>query len=272
MINKGFSLSRRNFLKACGGMFLTGGLGGKERIYSVDAYASLVEDIPAYRQEDDNRVLVEGPSYPKGCLLRIDRIIAGTEAFLGLPMNWWLGIERDSWLHNPKAPLAQKDLVVPLDLRRINLVTRKDMAPINSLRENHQEYVPPESKRIEVDLESQSLTAFEEEEIVLRASISSGLWDTTPRGEFSIGAKTPSRYMQGSDFDLPGVPYNNFFTERGHAIHGTYWHYRFGTTPQSHGCINAPTSAAEKIFRWSQPVMNHEVERTYGAGTKLIIW
>jgi len=219
MIDKGFSFSRRNFLKACGAAFLTGGSGGgKERVYSVDTYASLLENTPAYRQEGNSRVLVENVSYPKGCLLRIDRVVAGTEAFLGLPMNWWLGIERDSWVHNPKAPLAQKDLVVPFDLRRMSLVTRKDMAPINSLRESHQEYVPPENKRIEVDLESQSLTAFEGEEIVLRASISSGLWETTPRGEFSIGAKTPSRYMQGSDFDLPGVPYNNFFTERGHAV------------------------------------------------------
>jgi len=58
--------------------------------------------------------------------------------------------------------------------------------------------------------------------------------------------------MQGPDFDLPGVPYVMYFDFWGDAIHGAYWHDRFGQ-PMSCGCINMDNRDAEWLFRWTTP-------------------
>ncbi|MBI1854438.1 MAG: L,D-transpeptidase, partial [Chloroflexi bacterium] len=57
------------------------------------------------------------------------------------------------------------------------------------------------------------------------------------------------------DYVLAGVPYTCFFTEVGHAFHGTYWHEDFGT-PKSHGCVNMRTNEAQWLFRWARPPHN----------------
>ena len=62
-------------------------------------------------------------------------------------------------------------------------------------------------------------------------------------------------FAGAEDYELPGVPWTSFFTNAGHAFHGTYWHDNFGT-PMSHGCINMRTSEAKWLFRWSQPYPN----------------
>ena len=51
-------------------------------------------------------------------------------------------------------------------------------------------------------------------------------------------------------YDLPGVPWNMYFTEEGAAIHGAYWHTDFGET-HSNGCINLPLEIAEKMYKWA---------------------
>jgi lipoprotein-anchoring transpeptidase ErfK/SrfK len=38
-----------------------------------------------------------------------------------------------------------------------------------------------------------------------------------------------------------------YFTDRGHAIHGAYWHNNFGAV-MSHGCINVPVDLAEFLY------------------------
>ena len=89
--------------------------------------------------------------------------------------------------------------------------------------------------------------------------ISTGLALTpTPRGTFTIFKKTPSRYMQGplpnlSDqqrYDLPGVPWNLYFTQGGAVIHGAYWHDSFGAR-YSHGCVNLSPDNARKLYEWA---------------------
>ena len=90
------------------------------------------------------------------------------------------------------------------------------------------------------------------EELAMEIDISTGLELTpTPRGTFTVFRKTPSRYMQGplpgianDYYDLPGVPWNLYFTEQGAVIHGAYWHDSFGS-PYSHGCVNADPKTAE---------------------------
>ncbi len=115
-----------------------------------------------------------------------------------------------------------------------------------------------DSKRIIVDRSEQMLYAYDGDELFMEEHISTGLELTpTPRGNFTIYKKTPSRYMQGpipgistKFFDLPGVPWNLYFTHQGAVIHGTYWHENFGK-PSSNGCVNVRPAQAEKLYKWA---------------------
>ncbi len=115
------------------------------------------------------------------------------------------------------------------------------------------------SKEIVVDRSLQKLYAYEGDVLFMETSISTGLALTpTPRGSFTVFKKTPSRYMQGplpglaSDqyYDLPGVPWNLYFTHDGAVIHGTYWHDSFGR-PYSHGCVNLSPTDARTLYTWA---------------------
>jgi len=144
-----------------------------------------------------------------------------------------------------------------------------------------------EDKRIEVNLGTQILTAYESDQAVFQTNISSGiaiaqqnpkdLSTKTPTGEFRIITKYPSKHMgNGSlfatpdDYELPGVPWTSFFHESGYAFHGTYWHDNFGT-PMSRGCVNMRINEAKWLFRWVRPL--HDPDRIYtpGYGTRVVI-
>lgn len=114
-------------------------------------------------------------------------------------------------------------------------------------------------KRIVIYRSKQLLYAYEDGEVFMKQSISTGLELTpTPRGNFFVFKKTPARYMQGplpgisdQEYDLPGVPWDLYFTYQGGAIHGAYWHDKFGE-PWSHGCVNMPTEQARKLYDWAE--------------------
>ena len=114
------------------------------------------------------------------------------------------------------------------------------------------------NKRIVVDISEQMLYAYDDEELFMQELISTGKEFTpTPHGTFIIFKKTPSRYMQGpvpgvSDdaYDLPGVPWDLYFTHGGAVIHGAYWHDKFGE-PWSHGCVNLPLQKAKELYLWA---------------------
>lgn len=112
-------------------------------------------------------------------------------------------------------------------------------------------------KRIVVDASEQVLYAYDGETLFMKEKISTGLEFTpTPRGTFTIFKKTPARYMQGptkiSDqvYDLPGVPWDLYFTREGAVIHGAYWHDHFGKR-WSHGCVNLSPDNAKKLYYWA---------------------
>ena len=114
-------------------------------------------------------------------------------------------------------------------------------------------------KKIIVDRSEQTLYAYDGEELFMEILISTGLELTpTPRGTFSVFKKTPSRYMQGplpgladqQVYDLPGVPWNLYFTHEGAVIHGAFWHTSFGR-PYSHGCVNVPPKEARELYTWA---------------------
>lgn len=114
-----------------------------------------------------------------------------------------------------------------------------------------------EDKWIEVDLSDQKLIAHQGDRIILESLISSGLTNRTPTGEFYIWYKIRSTKMEGGNrltktyYYLPNVPFAMFFN-KDIGIHGTYWHNNFGNR-MSHGCVNAPTPVAEKLYYWVGP-------------------
>jgi len=142
--------------------------------------------------------------------------------------------------------------------------------------------VPPEDKKIVVDLTSQTLAAYEGEKTVFMSRISSGVrlkegGFATPKGSYQTIRKRPCRHMAnpanayGSGFDLPGVPWVSYFTSNGVALHGAYWHNNFGV-PHSHGCINMTPQAAKWIYRWTTPTVPPENYYFSGDnGTRVIV-
>jgi lipoprotein-anchoring transpeptidase ErfK/SrfK len=105
-------------------------------------------------------------------------------------------------------------------------------------------------RRIEIDLSEQRLRAWEGKKLVYSFRISTGKRSTpTPTGKFWINSKYRTNRMRGRGYDIPDVPYAMYF-HRGYAIHGAYWHNRFGI-PVSRGCVNLPVKQARQLYNWS---------------------
>jgi lipoprotein-anchoring transpeptidase ErfK/SrfK len=114
--------------------------------------------------------------------------------------------------------------------------------------------VGPTEKWIDVNLTTQTLTAYEGDTPVLTTLISSGRWEyQTLTGEFRTYLKydmqTMTGYHLGLDYVTTDVPHVMYFY-RDFAIHGAYWHNSFGT-PVSHGCVNAPPPDAAWLYSWA---------------------
>jgi hypothetical protein len=121
-------------------------------------------------------------------------------------------------------------------------------------------------KWIDVNLTKQTLVLYEGEKPVYATLVSSGeagLEDpkhttATKRGIFRIHTKHVTATMSsdeiGEEFELNDVPYVMYFDKEGYALHGAYWHDRFGT-PKSHGCINLAPEDARRIFHWTEPLV-----------------
>ncbi len=113
-------------------------------------------------------------------------------------------------------------------------------------------------QRIEIDLARQQLTAYEGNVQVYSAGVSTGKTGfETPRGTYYVYAKLLYDDMtgnqQGEEYDVRKVPYVQYF-HRGFALHGTYWHNRFGSGARvSHGCVNLSMDDAHWLWLWSQP-------------------
>jgi lipoprotein-anchoring transpeptidase ErfK/SrfK len=135
------------------------------------------------------------------------------------------------------------------------------------------------NRRIEVDLTAQRLYGYENDRLVYNFLISSGTWDRTPQGTFTIWTKIRSQKMSGGSkelgtyYYLPNVPYILFFyndktpKKMGYSLHGTYWHNNFGT-PMSHGCINMKTPEVAQIFNWATVGTQITIYGKYTASTK----
>ncbi len=112
---------------------------------------------------------------------------------------------------------------------------------------------------IEINLSTQRLTAWQGGQAIFAATVSTGKASTpTYPGVFSIQRKLITDRMRGDDYDVPNVPYTMYYYG-GYAIHGAYWHNRFGT-PISHGCTNMRPKDARFVYNFARvgtPVVIH---------------
>jgi lipoprotein-anchoring transpeptidase ErfK/SrfK len=117
---------------------------------------------------------------------------------------------------------------------------------------------PPEAvttnRWIEVNLAEQTLTVYDNRELVFATVIASGLepfW--TRPGTFQIFQKKETETMRNNDpadfYYLDKVPWTMYF-DGARALHGAYWRTRFGY-PQSHGCVNLSAGDSHWLFNWA---------------------
>ncbi len=111
---------------------------------------------------------------------------------------------------------------------------------------------------IDVDVGEQVLVAYRGRDPVYATLVSSGRGSPTPLGNYPVWAKVASMDMANQDYEdkpymVQGVPWVLLF--QGHnALHGAYWHDRFGHR-KSHGCVNLSPRDARWIFEWVAPVL-----------------
>ena len=172
------------------------------------------------------------------------------------PVDNYLGAES----YGPSAPLApDQGPLVPLPTAVPTPIPAP--APANPPASQPAQPAPrPRSsggtKLIIVNLSDQWLYVYEGQNQVYDAPISTGRDGMeTPTGTFSIYAKLKVQTMDGvtdgEKWVVPNVP-NVMYINGGVALHGTYWHNRFGTGARlSHGCVNLPLRAAGWLYDWA---------------------
>jgi lipoprotein-anchoring transpeptidase ErfK/SrfK len=111
---------------------------------------------------------------------------------------------------------------------------------------------------IDVDLSRNVLTLAKGNSPVFATYVAVGTSDApTITGTFRVWYKIRSVRMNLSPpvvpraYDLPNVP-DTMFYHRSYAIHGTYWHDKFGTR-QSSGCTNLTRGDAAYLFSLTSP-------------------
>lgn len=117
--------------------------------------------------------------------------------------------------------------------------------------------VPEGGKWIHVDLDQQTLVAYEGDEPVYATVISSGKEGyEPPTGLFQVEQKYISTTMNATDpidgfYEVEEVPWTLYY-HGGYALHGAYWHTDFGKV-RSHGCTNIAPADARWLYYWSDP-------------------
>lgn len=108
----------------------------------------------------------------------------------------------------------------------------------------------------EVNIDQQTMAAYEGDTMVFATAISSGLnkW-ATRLGLFQVWDRWESIKMSGAEGkydyyyieDVPFVMYFNYEI----GFHAAYWHDAFGSK-QSHGCVNMSLADSGWLFNWSE--------------------
>lgn len=110
---------------------------------------------------------------------------------------------------------------------------------------------------IDVDLGRQTLVAYEGARPVYATLVATGKPGfETPPGEYRLLSKYISTNMadapDGDDpYLIEDVPWTMYF-QGAFALHGAFWHSRFGQV-RSHGCVNLAPADARWLFFWVGP-------------------
>ncbi len=130
--------------------------------------------------------------------------------------------------------------------------------------------IPKEVKKgeywIDFDLTEKILTLFKYNQPVFSTYASPGrsVYPTVT-GVFRVWYKMEKDRMRGGPptvsyyYDLPNVPYVLYYY-KSYAIHGTYWHDKFGL-PQSAGCTNLTQGDAEYVFSKTSPILSENTNQ-----------
>ncbi len=126
-------------------------------------------------------------------------------------------------------------------------------APIRNI----QGVSPHQGHWVLVNLAQQHLWAFDGMNLVQDLDVSTGTdAHPTPVGSYWVQQRFRSQEMIGPGYDLPNVPYVQYFGNdqlswgEGYSLHGTYWHHNWGQQ-MSHGCVNLPTDFAAFLWDWA---------------------
>ncbi len=117
---------------------------------------------------------------------------------------------------------------------------------------------------IHVDLSEQVLVMYQGSKPIFATLVSTGLPEhDTPTGLFTIRKKfiTDTMAALGPDagddrYRIDDVPWTQYISGS-IALHGAFWHDRFGLK-RSHGCINLAPQDAQTIFRHTLPRVPHD--------------
>lgn len=106
------------------------------------------------------------------------------------------------------------------------------------------------SKMIDVNLTTQTLTMYDNDQAVKSFLVSSGS-QATPSltGTYAVYHKAEKVTMRGEGYVAPDVPWVLMFNGD-YTIHGNYWATAFGV-PSSHGCVGLPVGDAEYLYNWT---------------------
>ena len=186
-----------------------------------------------------------GEEYPITYYFR-EGIVLAVGGAIEVDGQFWYKIVFEEWLRYPERVMPS----MYISGEHVRGITHTEL----------EQTVDPQApeKIIRVSISEQRLRAYDGDVLYMDVPISTGLaLSPTTLGTFTIFKKMPSRYMQGplkgvteDEWDLPGVPWNLYFSHEGEVIHGAYWHTKFGQRA-SHGCINLAPADAEQLYRWS---------------------
>lgn len=152
------------------------------------------------------------------------------------------------WMRPLKVLLAGTALTLNIFVAASNEVWAQSKS--QTIKEQIQALKESEQRWIQVDLSDQRLVAWEGGKPVYAIIVSTGKKSTpTLTGVFQIQSKLKSARMRGTDYDIPNVPHTMYYSGS-YAIHGAFWHRKFGT-PISHGCVNVAPKHAKWLFNWA---------------------
>ena len=198
----------------------------------------------------------DGSSSPEAEVTSISHLVEPGETLFRIAVKYGLSIQsvaQANNITNYDLVFAGQYLTIPLSGSAAETGAQAESTVASQPPPSNVNAAPGE-RWIDVNLTTQSLTAYEGDQPVLTTYISSGIWPyLTVTGQFQIYIRYQSQdmngYRLGYDYYLEDVPYVMYFY-KDFALHGTYWHNNFGN-PMSHGCVNMITADAQWLFNWS---------------------